>query len=182
MKVSIKSEQSLKDLAQRLGSELKAGDILALTGDLGAGKTTMTKAIAVGMGIEEHVTSPTFTIVNEYEGSPGLFHFDVYRISDTSEMEDIGYEEYFYSRAKTVNAYSKGYASVVEWANLIEELMPEETLWLELTLDETDLNARHLLLREGQLHSLAGVWQARIERIVSDWYSEEVNHADNDME
>ncbi len=174
MTLLIKSEAQLKCFAEHLGKCLKAGDILALVGDLGAGKTTMTKAIAKGLGIEEHVTSPTFTIVNEYEGSPGLFHFDVYRVSDVSEMEEIGYEEYFYTRAQAVNAYSAGYASVVEWANLIEELMPEETLWLTLTVDEEDFLARRVTLKEGQSEGLGPIWTERIERVVSQWESKGV--------
>lgn len=124
MKIKIDSEQAMEHFGSLLGGLLRAGDLIGLMGDLGAGKTTLTKSIARGMGIEDYITSPTFTIVNEYEGNLGLYHFDVYRISHESEMEDIGYEEYFYGRR----------ACVVEWANLIKGLMPEETLWLSIKL------------------------------------------------
>ncbi len=133
----IENEAQMQRFGQLLGKNLKAGDIVGLTGDLGAGKTTLTKSIAKGMGIEEHITSPTFTIVNEYDGdlTTGripLYHFDVYRISDEEELYDIGYEEYFFGKA----------ACVVEWANLIPNLMPEESLWLDLRLGTTDPEER----------------------------------------
>ena len=87
-------EQMTKYIGEKLGKVLKPNDVLALTGDLGAGKTMMTQSIARGMGIEDYITSPTFTIVQEYEGKLPLFHFDVYRIADEEEMYYIGFDEY----------------------------------------------------------------------------------------
>lgn len=140
--LQIQNESQMQHFGLLLGKCLKAGDIVGLTGDLGAGKTTLTKAIAKGMGIEEHITSPTFTIVNEYDGDEAkglvpLYHFDVYRISDEEELYDIGYEEYFFGKA----------ACVVEWANLIPNLMPEEALWLDLRLGINDPEERVIHLR-----------------------------------
>ena len=103
-------------LGKRLGALLQAGDVLVLTGDLGAGKTTLTQGIAKGLGIEGPVSSPTFTIIQVYDqGRIPFYHFDVYRIGDISEMDEIGYEDYFYGDG----------ICFVEWANLIEELLPE---------------------------------------------------------
>lgn len=106
-----------------LGSRLQKGDILALIGDLGTGKTALTKAIALGMGVTDTITSPTFTIVQEYTtGRLPLYHFDVYRINDPEEMFELGYEEYFFGQG----------VCVIEWADLIEELLPEETKTIRL--------------------------------------------------
>lgn len=107
-----------------LAKRLKAGDIIAMTGNLGVGKTTLTKSIAAGLGIEEMVNSPTFTIVQEYRGGRlPLYHFDVYRVSDPDELFEIGYEDYFFGDG----------VCVVEWANQIEELMPEYTIWIDIS-------------------------------------------------
>ena len=107
-----------------LAKRLKAGDIIAMTGNLGAGKTTLTKSIAAGLGIEEMVNSPTFTIVQEYRGGRlPLYHIDVYRVSDPDELFEIGYEDYFFGDG----------VCVVEWANQIEELMPEYTIWIDIS-------------------------------------------------
>ncbi|MDF2906501.1 MAG: TsaE protein required for threonylcarbamoyladenosine t(6)A37 formation in tRNA [Herbinix sp.] len=109
------SAQDTYQLGYRMGSEAKKGDIFCLSGDLGVGKTVFTQGFAKGLGVEEPVNSPTFTIVQEYEGGRiPFYHFDVYRIADIDEMEEIGYEEYFYGRG----------ACLIEWAELIEELLP----------------------------------------------------------
>ena len=109
-----------------IGKNAKKGDIYCLSGDLGVGKTVFTKGFAKGIGIEEHVTSPTFTIVNEYEnGGNKFYHFDVYRINDIEEMYDIGYDEYFYGEG----------ICLIEWAEMIEELIPENALWIEIKKD-----------------------------------------------
>ncbi len=103
------------ELGREIARELKPGDIFALIGELGAGKTVFAQGIAEGLGISEPVCSPTFTIVQVYEGGRmPFYHFDVCRISDVEEMEEIGYEDYFYGSGFTM----------VEWADLITELMP----------------------------------------------------------
>lgn len=117
MKIITNSEQETFDLGFRLGREAAAGEIWCLDGDLGTGKTVFTKGFAKGLGIDEPVVSPTFTIIREYyEGRLPLYHFDVYRIEEPEEMIAIGYEEYFYGEG----------VCLVEWATLIEELIPAE--------------------------------------------------------
>lgn len=101
----------------RLGENAKKGEIYCLSGDLGVGKTVFTQGFAKGLGISEAVNSPTFTIVQVYEGTKmPFYHFDVYRIADIDEMEEIGYEDYFYGEG----------VCLVEWAELIDELLPED--------------------------------------------------------
>ena len=117
-KLILKNEEETRDFGLELGASLRKGDIVALIGDLGTGKTALTKYIAEGLGIRETITSPTFTIVQEYrQGRLPLYHFDVYRIGDPEEMYELGYEEYFYGDG----------VCVIEWADLIEELLPEYT-------------------------------------------------------
>lgn len=114
--ITLKNEQETKRFGIELGKSLEQGDVVALIGDLGTGKTALTKYIAQGMGIQDLITSPTFTIVQEYHSSKlPLYHFDVYRIGDLEEMFELGYEEYFYGQG----------VCVIEWADLIEELLPE---------------------------------------------------------
>lgn len=123
------SEREVKEYGIRLGREATAGTIIALTGDLGAGKTTLTKAIALGLGITEPITSPTFTIVKEYRsGRLPLFHFDVYRIGDEDEMYELGYEEYFFGDG----------VCVIEWADLIEDLIPETALRIDIAYGQAE--------------------------------------------
>ena len=116
-------EEMTKHIGEKLGRLLKPNDVIALNGDLGAGKTLMTKSIAKSMGIEEYITSPTFTIVQEYEGILPLYHFDVYRIADEEEMYYIGFEEYL----------SKKGVCIIEWASLIPNILPKERLEIELS-------------------------------------------------
>ncbi|MGA8943266.1 MAG: tRNA (adenosine(37)-N6)-threonylcarbamoyltransferase complex ATPase subunit type 1 TsaE [Thermoactinomyces sp.] len=116
--VNTHHEKETKELARKIASYLKPGDVLALEGDLGAGKTTFTKGIAEGLGISDPVDSPTFTIIKEYEGELPLFHMDMYRID--SPDEELGLEEYFYGEG----------VCLIEWASRIKSLLPETTLWL----------------------------------------------------
>lgn len=110
------SEKETYELGRRLGAASHAGQVYTLIGDLGVGKTVFTKGLAAGLGIEEPVSSPTFTIVQVYEeGNLPFYHFDVYRIGDVEEMDEIGYEDYIYGDG----------VSLIEWANLIEEILPE---------------------------------------------------------
>ena len=116
MVVESTSEQDTYQLGFSLGEQAAAGDVFCLVGDLGVGKTVFTKGFASGLGITEPITSPTFTIVQVYEeGRLPLYHFDVYRISDVEEMEEIGYEDYIYGDG----------VSFIEWANLIEDILPK---------------------------------------------------------
>lgn len=111
------------EIGRKLGEQAGAGEVYCLIGDLGAGKTLLTQGFAKGIGIDESVNSPTFTIVQEYEqGRLPFYHFDVYRISDPDEMYEIGYEEYFYGQG----------VCLVEWANLIEELIPEGAIVIQI--------------------------------------------------
>lgn len=104
-------------VGERIGREAEPGTLCTLTGDLGVGKTVLTQGIAKGLGIKEYVNSPTFTIVQVYEsGRLPLYHLDVYRIGDIEEMDEIGYEDYFYGEG----------LCIVEWADLIGELIPKE--------------------------------------------------------
>ncbi len=113
---------------QRLGREAVPGEIICLDGDLGVGKTVFTQGFAAGLGIDDYVNSPTFNIVKEYEGGRlPLYHFDVYRIGDPSEMEEIGYEDYFYGQG----------VSIIEWPGQIEELLPKEARWVRIRKDLT---------------------------------------------
>ena len=122
--IRLDGEAATKEYGYRLAEEAVPGQVIALIGDLGAGKTTLTKYIAEGLGVTEHVQSPTFTIVREYHsGRMPLYHFDVYRIDDPDEMFEIGYEEYFYGDG----------LCVVEWADKIEELLPEDTKIIRLS-------------------------------------------------
>ena len=105
------------ELGEKTGQMAKPGMVISLTGDLGVGKTVFTQGLAKGLGIEEPVNSPTFTIVQVYEkGRLPLYHFDVYRIGDIEEMDEIGYEDYFYGEG----------VCLIEWADLIREILPEQ--------------------------------------------------------
>jgi tRNA threonylcarbamoyladenosine biosynthesis protein TsaE len=108
-----------------LGNIVKKGYIISLIGDLGTGKTEFVKGIARGLGVEDYITSPTFTIVNEYQGRLPLYHFDVYRIGSVEEMLDIGCEEYFYGDGLTV----------IEWADLISDIIPEDHITIHISKD-----------------------------------------------
>ena len=127
-KVIIKDESETKQFGLNLGKDLKKGDIVALTGDLGTGKTTLTKYIGEGLGITEMITSPTFTIIQEYySGRLPLYHFDVYRINDIEEMAELGYEEYFYGDGVTI----------IEWADQILEIIPEHAIVINIEYGKT---------------------------------------------
>ena len=125
----IRDETETKKFATDVAQTLKKGDVIALVGDLGTGKTTLSKYIAEALGITETITSPTFTIVQEYHsGRLPLYHFDVYRVDDIEEMYRIGYEEYFYGEG----------VCIVEWADIVEEIIPEDAkvIFIEYGEDE----------------------------------------------
>lgn len=113
------------EVGRKIGMNAKPGQIYTLTGDLGVGKTVFTQGVAAGLGITEPVNSPTFTIIQEYEdGRLPFYHFDVYRIADLEEMEEIGYDDYFFGQG----------ICLIEWAELIEEILPEKRI--EVTIEK----------------------------------------------
>ena len=113
------------EVGRKIGMNAKPGQIYTLTGDLGVGKTVFTQGVAAGLGITEPVNSPTFTIIQEYEdGRLTFYHFDVYRIGDLEEMEEIGYDDYFFGQG----------ICLIEWAELIEEILPEKRI--EVTIEK----------------------------------------------
>jgi tRNA threonylcarbamoyladenosine biosynthesis protein TsaE len=136
----IESIDETIEFSKKLARILQRGDILCLTGDLGAGKTTFTKYLCGFLGVEELVNSPTFSIVNEYEGRLKVNHFDVYRLGDADELEDIGFDEYIFSDA----------VSVIEWADLIRSVLPIEAIWLDITFDEDGSRIYKLSCESGE--------------------------------
>jgi len=135
------SERETFELGYKIGTKLKKGDVISLNGDLGAGKTHLTKGIAAGLGVDDYITSPTFTIVNEYFGRLPLYHFDVYRIDDIYEMYEIGFEEYLYGDG----------VCVVEWGDMVEELLPKNKIYIYIK--KIDDNVREVQIEglEGEL-------------------------------
>ena len=127
-------------LARQLGEQAGPGTVYTLTGDLGVGKTVFAQGLASGLGIEEAINSPTFTIVQVYdEGRLPFYHFDVYRIGDIEEMDEIGYEDYFYGDG----------VCLVEWAELIEELLPQKRVALVIEKDlQKGFDYRRITLQE----------------------------------
>ena len=116
------SPKETENIAKAFAKKLEKGDVLCLSGDLGVGKTAFVQGLAKGLGIEEYISSPTFTIVNCYSGKLPFYHFDVYRISDSEEMYEIGYEEYVYGDG----------ISVIEWPQLISDILPEVRYDIEI--------------------------------------------------
>ena len=120
------SPQETFRLGEELGKKALPGQVYCLSGDLGVGKTVFTQGFAAGLGIQEPVNSPTFTILQEYEdGRMPFYHFDVYRIGDVCEMDEIGYEECFYGEG----------VCLIEWAELIPEILPEGRIWIAIEKD-----------------------------------------------
>ena len=107
---------------EALARRLRPGTVLAYQGGLGMGKTAFTRGLARGLGCEDRVTSPTFTIVNEYEGRIPLFHFDMYRLPDADALFDIGWEDYL----------GRGGVCAVEWSERVEDALPEDTVWVRI--------------------------------------------------
>lgn len=127
--IKIKNEKETENFGRRLGECLSAGDVVAMVGDLGTGKTTLTGYIARGLGIKETVSSPTFTIIKEYNsGRLPLYHFDVYRIGDPEELFNIGADEYFDGDG----------VCVVEWADLVSEELPENSKYIFIEYGEKE--------------------------------------------
>ena len=126
MVIETRSSEETFALGEKLGREAKPGQIYTLNGDLGTGKTVFTQGFAAGLGITEPVNSPTFTILQVYEeGRMPFYHFDVYRIGDVEEMDEIGYEDCFYGEG----------VCLIEWAELIEEILPENVIVVTIEKD-----------------------------------------------
>ena len=134
------SPQETFALGQRMGREARPGQVICLNGDLGVGKTVFTQGFADGRGIGEPVNSPTFTILQQYEeGRLPLYHFDVYRIGDVSEMDEIGYEDCFYGDG----------VSLIEWPTKIREILPAQVTWVEIEKDlEKGFDYRRIRVEE----------------------------------
>ncbi len=141
MVIETNSSKETYDCGFRMGQEARQGQIICLEGDLGVGKTVFTQGFADGLGVDEPICSPTFTIIQEYtQGRLPLYHFDVYRLGSCEEMDEIGYEEYFYSDG----------VCLVEWGNLFPELFPENTTYvrIEKNLDK-GFDYRAITIQEG---------------------------------
>ncbi|MCD8158999.1 MAG: tRNA (adenosine(37)-N6)-threonylcarbamoyltransferase complex ATPase subunit type 1 TsaE [Clostridiales bacterium] len=129
------SGEETEKIGFEFGKNAKAGEIYCINGDLGAGKTCFTKGFARGLGITDHITSPTFTIVNEYEGRLSLYHFDVYRLQDEDELYDIGADEYFFGDG----------VCIIEWAGIVKDAIPKGAVWIKILKDlEKDDNYRRI--------------------------------------
>lgn len=128
------SEEETEQLGERLGQALSPGAVVAYTGGLGMGKTAFTRGLARGLGCTERVTSPTFTLVNEYPGRIPLFHFDVYRLSGSNALYDIGWDDYL----------DRGGVCAVEWSENIADALPEDTVFVRLRRCEAHDNWREI--------------------------------------
>ena len=140
MVLETRSPKETFDLGVRLGQDACPGQVFTLTGDLGVGKTVFTQGFAKGLGSEEAVNSPTFTIVQVYEsGRLPFYHFDVYRIGDVEEMDEVGFEDYVMGEG----------VSLIEWANLIEEILPENRTEILIEKDlEQGFDYRRITVKE----------------------------------
>ena len=128
MIIETRSPEETFELGKKIGEAAKPGQVYTLNGDLGVGKTVFTQGVAAGLGITEPVSSPTFTIVQVYEeGRLPFYHFDVYRIGDIEEMEEIGYDDYFFGEG----------ICLIEWAELIREILPEKRIEITIEKDLT---------------------------------------------
>lgn len=146
--VTTRSPSQTKSLAKKLASLLQPGDIISLTGDLGAGKTCFTQGLAQGLNIKSNITSPTFNIIKEYySGSLPLYHFDVYRFQSAAQLIELGYEEYFFGRGVTI----------IEWGDRILTLFPPDYLEIEFTR----LGER---VRQLRISAHGVNWQKKIKR------------------
>lgn len=126
------NEKDTQNIGYYIGQRVKAGDIILLYGDLGSGKTVLTRGIAKGAGVESRVTSPTFIIMNQYPGNCPIFHFDLYRLSDSEELYDLDFEDYLYGDG----------IAIVEWPEKMAELLPKEYLKVTINKLEDDDNKR----------------------------------------
>lgn len=134
------SVEETEALGAELAGRLEPGDVVAFTGDLGAGKTAFVRGLARGLGIPDRVTSPTFTIVNEYEGGRlPLFHFDMYRLGSADELYDIGWEDYL----------ARGGVCAVEWSEQVSGALPEDAVWVDIARGDNE-NDRIITITGGE--------------------------------
>lgn len=126
MTINTKSVEETEALGRRIGGKLKKGDCVSLRGSLGAGKTVIAKGIARALSIEEAIVSPTFTLVQEYEGKEKLYHLDIYRLSGEDEFESMGGEEFLYPDGITL----------IEWSEKIDSMLPDSTIYIDITIND----------------------------------------------
>ncbi len=151
MNIQLQTLEQTRNFGISLGRTARPGDIICLSGDLGAGKTTLTQAIGEGLAVrkENYITSPTFAIMQDYDGRIPLYHMDFYRLSDSSEVEDLGFEEYFFGNGLTV----------IEWPDIALDLLPETRLYLEITI--VDEKSRRMKCDFG-----TSDWQKRLQDVI----------------
>lgn len=136
------SAKETEELGMRLGRQLRPGAVIAYYGDLGAGKTAFTRGLARGLGIKDPITSPTYTIVNEYPGKIPLFHFDMYRLTSSEDLFDIGWEDYL----------TRGGVIAVEWSERVEDAL-EDALKIDIRRDPKRDNGRRIIIEGGEKYA-----------------------------
>ena len=134
------STQETEQFGEEVAKSLRGGDVLAFTGSLGMGKTAFTRGLARGLGCRGRVTSPTFTIVNEYDGKTPLFHFDMYRLGSSDELFDIGWDDYL----------ARGGVCAVEWSERVSDALPDDTIYVDIARGEEDDNTRTITVTGGR--------------------------------
>lgn len=144
------SSKETEAVGSALGTLLREGDIVALSGELGAGKTTFTRGIAIGAGTTDHVASPTFTLIRRYHGPVTIFHADLYRLDEPAQLDDLGFEEILESDAIVV----------IEWADKAGPRLPPEYLWIELRFTEKEEG------REISMRPMGARYSAMISRLM----------------
>jgi tRNA threonylcarbamoyladenosine biosynthesis protein TsaE len=159
MRIELRTETAdeTREVGRALAPLLHPRDTLVLTGDLGAGKTTLVQGIGQGLGVEEHVTSPTFTLIREYAGRLDVAHVDVYRLDRVQDVLDLGLDE--------VGGPDR--VLLVEWGDAVEDLLPGDRLRIELTASEPDTEARRIAI-EPKGGSWAARWE-RLEQVLRPW-------------
>ena len=134
------STQETEQFGEEIAKSLRGGDVLAFTGSLGMGKTAFTRGLARGLGCRGRVTSPTFTIVNEYDGKTPLFHFDMYRLGSSDELFDIGWDDYL----------ARGGVCAVEWSERVSDALPDDTIYVDIARGEEGENTRTITVTGGR--------------------------------
>ena len=134
------STQETEQFGEEVAKSLRGGDVLAFTGSLGMGKNAFTRGLARGLGCRGRVTSPTFTIVNEYDGKTPLFHFDMYRLGSSDELFDIGWDDYL----------ARGGVCAVEWSERVSDALPDDTIYVDIARGEEDENTRTITVTGGR--------------------------------